>query len=71
MTKSTDVPTRDGVAIIPIAVRIPIAVAMLGIGRSKLYQFIKSGEIEVVKIGRSTLIPVDSLHEFLARQRAR
>jgi len=36
----------------PITVRIPQAVAMLGMSRSKLYQFIQSGEIEIVKIGR-------------------
>lgn len=55
----------------PIAVRISKAVAMVGIGRSKLYQFIQSGEIEVIKVGRSTLIPVDSLRQFIERRRRR
>ncbi|EQB04010.1 helix-turn-helix domain-containing protein [Sphingobium baderi] len=50
----------------PITVRIPQAVAMLGMSRSKLYQFIQSGEIEIVKIGRATLIPVESLTRFIA-----
>lgn len=54
----------------PIAVRVPQAVAMLGIGRSKLYQHIASGEIEIIKDGRATLIPVDSLRAFLARRRS-
>jgi excisionase family DNA binding protein len=42
---------------------------MLGIGRSKLYQCICAGEIETVKVGRATLIPVDSLHAFIAARR--
>lgn len=53
----------------PIAVRVPQAVAMLGIGRSKLYQYIGSGEIETVKVGRVTLIPVASLHAFIEARR--
>jgi len=54
----------------PITVRVPHAVAMLGLSRSKLYEFIKSGDIEVVKVGRSTLIPVDSLSNFIAARRS-
>jgi excisionase family DNA binding protein len=54
----------------PITVRIPQAVAMLGMSRSKLYQFIQSGEIEIVKIGRATLIPVESLTRFIATRRS-
>ena len=50
----------------PLSVRVPQAATMLGIGRSKLYQCIAAGEIEVVKVGRATLIPVASLHAFLA-----
>lgn len=60
---------RAMVASAAITVRIPRAVEMLGIGRSKLYQFIQSGEIETIKVGRATLIPVDSLHEFVSRRR--
>ena len=43
----------------PLAVRIPDAVRMTGIGRSKLYQLIASGKLETIKIGRCTLVPVD------------
>ena len=59
----------DAVVAAPISGRIPQAVAMLGVSRSKLYQFIRSGEIEVVKIGRATLIPVDSLTRFIETRR--
>lgn len=55
----------------PLAVRIPDAVKMTGIGRSKLYELIKDEAIDVVKIGSSTLIPVDSLKRLLERNRRR
>jgi hypothetical protein len=49
----------------PITVRIPVAVRMTGIGRSKLYELIKAGDVEVVKVGTSTLIKVASLRRLL------
>lgn len=45
------------------------AAQALGIGRSKTFELIASGEIESVKIGRRRLIPVDALHSFLDRLR--
>lgn len=47
----------DGLLTEPISVRIAAAVRLIGIPRSTLYELIKSGEIETVKIGRSTFIP--------------
>jgi excisionase family DNA binding protein len=41
---------------------------MLGIGRTKLYELIGTGEIEVFKLGKISLIPVRALEEFVARQ---
>lgn len=55
--------------IAPISVRIAMAVRMTGIGRSKLYELIQEGAIDVVKIGSATLIPVASLHRLLERNR--
>lgn len=55
----------------PLCVRISTAVRLTGIGRSKLYQLIGAGEIETIKIGTSTLIPMASLHDFIERHRAR
>jgi excisionase family DNA binding protein len=49
---------------------VPQAARFLGIGRSKLYEFINAGEIESVKIGGSTVIPVESLKSFLERCRS-
>jgi excisionase family DNA binding protein len=53
----------------PIAVRILEAVRLTGIGRSKLYELIASGDIETVKIGSCTLIPIASLHGLIERAR--
>lgn len=53
----------------PLAVRIPDAVRMTGIGRSKLYELIALGDIETVKVGRCTLIPMESLRTLLGRTR--
>lgn len=48
-------------AIEPLTVRIATAVQLTGISRSRLYELIQSGELETVKVGRSTLIPFKSL----------
>ncbi|WP_339692311.1 helix-turn-helix domain-containing protein [uncultured Parasphingorhabdus sp.] len=55
--------------ICPITVRIPVAVQMTGIGRSKLYELIGAGEIETIKLGSSRLILVSSLQDFIDRRR--
>jgi len=52
-----------------ITVRIPTALGMLGLSRSKFYQMMQSGEIETIKVGRATLVVVASLHEFVAARR--
>lgn len=55
----------------PISVRIRVAVTMTGLSRSRLYELIKSGELEVVKDRSSTLIIVASLREAIERRRSR
>jgi excisionase family DNA binding protein len=54
----------------PLTVRIPDAIRLTGICRSKLYELIASGDLETIKLGRSTLIPVDSLKGLIERARA-
>lgn len=41
------------------------AAAVLGIGRTTLYQLIASGEIQVIKIGRRTLIAQEELERYV------
>jgi excisionase family DNA binding protein len=49
----------------PISVRVAMAVKLTGIGRSTLYELIKSGQIETVKVGRSTFIPYRCLKRLV------
>lgn len=53
----------------PITVRIPEAMRLTGIGRSKLYELIASGDVETAKIGTCTLISVASLRRLIDRAR--
>jgi len=53
----------------PLTVRIREACRMTGIGRSKFYELIAAGEIEVVKIGAMTLVPLESLQALIDRSR--
>jgi len=50
-----------------LTVRIPTAMAMLSLSRSRLYKLMDSGEIHTVKAGRARLIVLRSIHEFIAR----
>ena len=52
----------------PISVRIPAAVAMTGFSRSRIYELIACGEIQIAKDRRSTLIIVASLREAVRRR---
>lgn len=53
----------------PITVRIPAAIQMTGIGRSKLYELMAEGALDVVKVGTSTLITVESIKRMLDARR--
>jgi len=55
----------------PITIKVPGAVRMTGISRSRLYELIRDKEIETVKLGASTLIVVESLHRLIERLRNR
>ncbi|WP_365894633.1 helix-turn-helix domain-containing protein [uncultured Sphingomonas sp.] len=53
----------------PITLRIADACRITGIGRSKFYELIKAGEIEVIKVGAITLVPMTSIAALLQRGR--
>jgi excisionase family DNA binding protein len=53
----------------PLTVRIPVAVQLTGIGRSKIYELIKAGKLDTVKVGASTLITVASLRRLVEKQK--
>ena len=50
-----------------LSVRVGEASRMIGIGRTKLYELIKAGDVETVKIGRATLVTMRSLRRFVER----
>lgn len=45
----------------PLAHQVPQACARLGVGRTVLYELIKSGELKVIKFGTRTLVPETEL----------
>ena len=53
----------------PISVKIPEAVRLTGLSRSRIYELMKSGDIEFAKVGSSTLIIVASLRRFVESRR--
>jgi excisionase family DNA binding protein len=54
----------------PICVGGNDAARMIVIGRTKLYELIAAGEVETVKLGKSTRVTTASLHDLIKRQRA-
>jgi excisionase family DNA binding protein len=62
-----DLVVNDARGPAPITVRVREASRLTGIGRSKLYELIAAGEIEIIKVGTITLIPVAALTRFLQR----
>lgn len=56
-------------AIEPITMRVPDACRYIGISRSTLYVLIAEGEIEIIKLGCSTLVLTNSLKALIAKRR--
>jgi excisionase family DNA binding protein len=61
--------SRDAHAIEPITMRVPDACRYIGVSRSTLYVLIAEGEIEIVKLGCSTLVLTESLKALIAQRR--
>jgi excisionase family DNA binding protein len=53
-----------------VLLRIEDAARALAIGRTTMYELVATGEIPVVRIGRSTRVPVTALDEFVTRRRS-
>lgn len=52
----------------PISMRVPDACRFTGISRSTLYLLISRGEVDVVKMGSSTLVLTQSLRDLISRR---
>lgn len=62
-------PASEQAVPMPLSVRIREACRLTGIGRSKLYELIAAREIEIIKVGTITLIPMASLERFIQQRR--
>ncbi|MEU6661786.1 helix-turn-helix domain-containing protein [Streptomyces sp. NPDC046821] len=58
-------PTGDATL---VALTVAEAARRMGIGRTKLYEYVSSGEIASIKIGSLRRIPAEAVNEFLARR---
>lgn len=50
----------------PLAVPIPEAARLGGVGRSTIYAEIKSKRLKIRKVGRRTIVAMDDLRAWLA-----
>ena len=54
----------------PLCVRVATAMRMLGIGKTKIYELIASGDLEIIRLGRRTLVVRASIVALFERLRA-
>lgn len=52
----------------PITISIADAARSLGIGKTKTFELIKNRQLEVVRIGRRTLVKTESIRGLVAAQ---
>ncbi|WP_326688935.1 helix-turn-helix domain-containing protein [Streptomyces sp. NBC_01795] len=52
-----------------VGLTVAEAARRIGISRTKLYEYVATGDIPSVKIGRLRRIPAEAVPEFLARRR--
>lgn len=51
----------------PLTVRVSTAVRITGLSRSRIYELIQSGDIDIKKVGRVTLVQYKSLKNLTQR----
>lgn len=54
-----------------VLVTVCQAAELLAIGRTSVYELIGRGELEVVRIGRATRVPVAAVLDFVERHRTK
>jgi excisionase family DNA binding protein len=50
----------------PIATSVKDAAKALSLGRTSIYALINEGRLHTIKLGRRTLIKIDSIHALLS-----
>jgi len=56
---------------LPLLLNAEQAAQLLAISRAHLYELMRSGEIPIVRLGRSTRIPADALRDWVACRQQR
>ncbi len=51
-----------------LLLRVTEAAQVLGMGRSKVYEMAKAGEIPAIYIGRAVRVPADALRQWVEQQ---
>lgn len=69
ITRDRQPKAKTSATIEPISMRIPDACRFTGISRSTLYLLIASHEVEIIKLGASTLVLTESLRRFIDDRR--
>lgn len=57
------------ISVEPISMRVNDACRFTGISRSTLYLLIASGDVEIIKLGATTLVVTESLRRFVNEKR--
>jgi excisionase family DNA binding protein len=52
----------------PLAISIKNAAEALGLGRTSIYAMIADGRLEAFKVGRRTLVRMESIRRLVANQ---
>jgi excisionase family DNA binding protein len=50
---------------LPITITVKDAAAALGIGRTKLYELVRTGRLKLIKIDRRSVITTESIRDLL------
>ena len=53
-----------------LLLKVEEAAQLTGLGRSKLYEILASGQLRSITVGRARRIPADALREWIAEQLA-
>jgi excisionase family DNA binding protein len=54
----------------PIAITVPVALRLSGLGRTKFYELLAKREIESLRVGARRLVVFESLKAFLTKREA-
>lgn len=63
-------PHAEAIEVQPLLYGVEQSTRLIGVSRDMIYRLIRSGELQMVKIGRRTLITAASIHALAGLRRA-